>query len=62
MIGSFSSGSVAEGSMSFTVGITEVQTRVTTGPLGFLSDMYFGGYDIDSSWNDVFFALKGPVG
>lgn len=61
MIGSFSSGSVAEGSMSFTVGITEVQARVAEGPVGPLSDIHFGGYDLDSSWNDVFFALKGPV-
>ena len=61
-MGSFSSGDFGEGSMSFTVGITEVQTRVTAGALGFLSDMYFGGYDVDGSWNDIFFALKGPAG
>lgn len=62
VVGSFSSGSVAEGSMSFTVGITEVETRVTADGVGYLSDMFFGGYDVDSSWNDMFFASKGPVG
>ena len=62
VVGSFSSGSFVEGSISFTVGVTEVQTRVTEGARGFLSDMYFGGYDVDSSWASLFFALKGPVG
>eukprot|EP00904_Undaria_pinnatifida_P000760 jgi/Undpi1/10685/HiC_scaffold_29.g13133.m1 len=61
-IGSFSSDSVAEGSASFTVGMTEVTTRVKDGKYPVLSDMFFGGYDVDSSRTDVDFLSKGPLG
>ena len=60
VVGSFSSSSSsAEGSVSFTVGITEVQTMVEEGNLGYLSDMYFGGYDVDSSGTGILFSREG---
>ena len=61
-IGSFSSGSVAEGSASCTVRMTEVTTMVKDGNFPLLSDMYFGGDGVVSSWTGVFFSLKGPLG
>ncbi|CAM9257462.1 unnamed protein product [Laminaria digitata] len=62
VVGSTSSGSFADDPVSFTVGITQVQTKVEDSSLGFLSDMYIGGYDVDSSWTDIVFSWKGPFG
>lgn len=62
-IGSFTTSDTADGSASFTVGITRVQTWVRGDFLPFLGNMYVGGYDVDYSEEEgVSFSWKGPFG
>lgn len=54
--------SSSEASLSFTVGITEVTTRVVDGTFPYLTHMHIGGYDLDTTGADIVFESKGPFG
>lgn len=63
MIGSLSSDAVAEDSVSFTVAIAQVKTKVEDlEAFPYLGDMSIGGYDIDADGAGVSFSWKGPLG
>ena len=57
------SGDVEDWEVPYTVGITAVVTWVADDSLPFLTNMYFGGYDLDDNEADgASFSWKGPFG
>lgn len=62
VIGSISSDTLAEDSVSFAVGITSIWTTVEGYFLPFLEDVYIGGYDLDFGGTGVSYSLKGLLG
>lgn len=56
----------ADRSSSFSIGITEVETSVSSGSVAFLGNMSFGGYDLTYDQTndeaDVAFSWTDPFG